>query len=45
MDILQKEKNTPKCDWVCCCSGIGGAGKFVGLYSGEHIVATDTKTN
>lgn len=41
MDILQRVKNTPECDWPVADHELSGAGKFFGLYGGEHIAATE----
>lgn len=41
MDIMQKVKNTPKCDWPVADKELSGAGRFFGLYGGEHIAATE----
>jgi len=41
MDVLQRVKNTPKCDWPVATRDLSGPGKFFGLYGGEHIAATE----
>lgn len=41
MNIIQRVKNTPRCDWPVADRELAGAGKFVGLYGGEHIAATE----
>lgn len=41
MDVWQKVKNTPKCDWPVATKELSGPGKFFGLYGGEHIAATE----
>lgn len=41
MNIMQRVKNTPRCDWPVADRELAGAGKFVGLYGGEHIAATE----
>ncbi len=41
MDVMQRVKNTPKCDWPVATRDLSGPGKFFGLYGGEHIAATE----
>lgn len=41
MDVWQRVKNTPKCDWPVATRELSGPGKFFGLYGGEHIAATE----
>lgn len=41
MNLLEKVQNTPKCDWPVADRDLSGAGKFFGLYGGEHIAATE----
>ncbi len=41
MDILQRVKATPECDWPVATRDLSGAGKFFSLYGGEHIAATE----
>lgn len=41
MDIMQRVKNTPECDWPVATRDLAGPGKFFGLYGGEHIAATE----
>lgn len=41
MDVLQRVKNTPKCDWSVATRDLSGPGKFFALYGGEHIAATE----
>lgn len=41
MDIMHKVMNTPKSDWPVATQELSGAGKFFGLYGGEHIAATE----
>jgi len=41
MDVLQRVKNTPKCDWPVATRDLSGPGKFFSLYGGEHIAATE----
>jgi len=41
MDVLERVKNTPECDWPVATRDLSGPGKFFGLYGGEHIAATE----
>lgn len=41
MDVWQRVKNTPECDWPVATRELSGPGKFFGLYGGEHIAATE----
>lgn len=41
MDIMQRVINTPKSDWPVATKELSGAGRFFGLYGGEHIAATE----
>lgn len=41
MDVMEKVKNTPRCDWPVADAELSGPGKFIGLYGGEHIAATE----
>ena len=41
MTIMDRVKNTPKSDWPVGKNELSGAGKFFGLYGGEHIAATE----
>ncbi len=41
MSIDERVKNTPQCDWPVVDSERSGAGKFLALYGGEHIAATE----
>lgn len=41
MDVWQRVKNTPKCDWPVATRDLSGPGKFFSLYGGEHIAATE----
>lgn len=39
--ILNRVKETPRCDWPVADRELCGAGHYVGLYGGEHIAATE----
>lgn len=41
MNIIDRVKNTPQSDWPVGKNELSGAGKFFGLYGGEHIAATE----
>lgn len=41
MDIMSKVRATPECDFPVADRDLAGAGKFFGLYGGEHIAATE----
>lgn len=41
MDVMQRVKSTPECDWPVATRDLAGPGKFFGLYGGEHIAATE----
>lgn len=41
MTIMERIKNTPKCDWPVADREQSGVGNFIGLYGGEHIAATE----
>lgn len=41
MNIEERVKKTPKCDWPVADKELSGPGKFFGLYGGEHIAATE----
>lgn len=41
MTISQKIDRTPQCDWPVATRDLSDAGKFFGLYGGEHIAATE----
>lgn len=41
MNIMERVKNTPRNDWPVADCELSGAGKFFGLYGGEHIAATE----
>lgn len=41
MDINQRVRQTPRCDWPVADQEQSDIGNFVGLYGGEHIAATE----
>lgn len=41
MEVWEKVKGTPKCDWPVAERELSGVGNFIGLYGGEHIAATE----
>ena len=41
MNIMDKVRRTPRCDWPVADQEQSGVGNFVGLYGGEHIAATE----
>ena len=41
MTVLERVKNTPRCDWPVADRELSGVGNFIGLYGGEHIAATE----
>lgn len=41
MNLQERVRRTPRCDWPVADKEQSGVGNFIGLYGGEHIAATE----